>query len=396
MGRSWGSSPIVEFVAAKAGTSLSPFQLSRLNREIDQCLLGRSERAYLEWLQGVEGEAELSRLLASVCVHHTQLFRDERQLRAFQHKVLEPIARDAGRPLHLWSAGCATGEEVVTLLILLEEAGASPDSTVLGSDLSDLALEQARRLTYAPEQLERVPGAIRSRYFEPAEVGLRLKPLLARRARFVRHNLLDPRYPVAPDGGPFDVVMCRNVLIYLTEAACDQVLDGLVASLRPGGALVVSSTEPILKPHPGLSALYDDDAFFHIRRTERQPPVFAARPSRSNVETGAPAPVGESGDPRAVAVEIFEGLLAQGATDEIGEGELRRCLVLDPGFAQAHYVLGVLLEQRGEKAGARVEFGRALSSLETGASLPISFFLNDERLRWACQIALQRLGNRAD
>ena len=178
--------PLLQFVAQRTGTRLSKQQRERLANELAQRVTPGAEQAFLARLQSLEGTLELARLLAAVSVHKTDLFRDELQLEALEKHVLRPLVA-TGRPLALWSAGCSTGEEVATLLMLLAESGAHPESSVLGTDLSEAALSQAKRLTFAADVLKRVPGPLRTRYFREGA----LVPSLSSRARFSQHNLMD-------------------------------------------------------------------------------------------------------------------------------------------------------------------------------------------------------------
>src|SRR5687768_3086080 len=129
-------SPVCAYVAERTGSSLSRQQLERLNSALAVHLDGRSEDDYLDHLRSSHGASELADLMSAISVHKTDLFRDDVQLEAFTRHVLRPLVASTRRPLRIWSAGCATGEEVATLLILLAEAGANPESTVLGTDIS--------------------------------------------------------------------------------------------------------------------------------------------------------------------------------------------------------------------------------------------------------------------
>lgn len=413
-------SEVCAYVAARTGSSLSAQQVARLRELLARKLPPgggeRAEAAYLARLKQQEGAADLAELMAAISVHKTDLFRDEVQLDAFRRHVLGPLVREARGPLHLWSAGCATGEEVATLLILLQEAGAHPQSSVLGTDISEQALRQARTLTFHPTLLRRVPTTLRERYFEPSGPAFALSPGLRQRASFQQHNLMDRPYPVSPGGGGFDVIFCRNVLIYFTEAAFDQVVQSLSEQLKPGGTLVLSAAEPLLKRHRELSTLKCDDAFFYVRhaggstglhpppRPERARPLPERRPQRTPpppprvARQATPAPPSRELHPREEAEQIFELILewaAAGDHEAQTEQGLRKCVYLDPHFAQARYLLGMLLEQRGDRADAASEYRRALSALREGMSRQTPFFLNDERLQQACEKALFRLGYRS-
>jgi len=412
-------SPVCAYVAARTGSSLSAQQVARLTQVLAPRLGGRSEEVYLAHLKSQAGTADLAELMAAISVHKTDLFRDEVQLEAFRRHVLQPLVRSSSRPLHLWSAGCATGEEVATLLILLQELGAHSQSTVLGTDISEPALRQARSFTYHSSLLRRVPVAIRERYFTPVTGGYQLVPELASRARFEQHNLMDRPYPAAPNGQGFDVIFCRNVLIYFTEVAFEQVVHSLACQLKPQGTLVLSAAEPILKRQAELTTFKCDQAFFYVRGTGGstglvsaprspviRPPLAADQPARarpsppasSRPVKGAPRPVEvvpQELDAREEANQIFELVMdwaAAGEQEAQTEQGLRRCLYLDPHFAQARYLLAMLLEQKGERADAASEYRRALAALNEGRSRNTPFFLNEERLKRACEKSLERLG----
>jgi chemotaxis protein methyltransferase CheR len=256
--------------------ALSGSQRRRLDERLTVLRGNLSEQQYLLHLQSAAGAAELAALVSVVVVHKTDLFRDEVQLASFRSHVLEPlVARAAGRPLRVWSAGCATGEEVATLLILLDEAGAAPGSSVLGTDISEPALSRARPLCFQAEQIRRLPAQIRDRYFIQDAARARLVPELRERATFQVHNLMETPYP-AGGGDGFDVIFCRNVLIYFTAEAFDRVVGSLAERLAMSGTLVLSAAEPLLHAPPSLRIIRGEHAFFYVRT----PDLMATQPRR--------------------------------------------------------------------------------------------------------------------
>jgi chemotaxis protein methyltransferase CheR len=260
--------------------ALSGSQRRRLDERLEVLRGSLTEQQYLLHLQSAAGAAELAELVSVVVVHKTDLFRDEVQLASFRGQVLEPlVARAAGRPLRLWSAGCATGEEVATLLIMLEEAGADPGSTVLGTDISEPALNRARSLSFHAEQVRRLPAHIRERYFTPDGARALLVPELRERANFQLHNLMETPYPVAGGEG-FDVIFCRNVLIYFTPKAFDHVVLTLAERLAMEGTLVLSAAEPLLHAPPSLRIIRGEHAFFYVRT----PDLMATQARRKHGE----------------------------------------------------------------------------------------------------------------
>jgi chemotaxis protein methyltransferase CheR len=442
------------YITTRTGMALSDNQRRRLDERLAVLKGSLSEQQYLLHLQTPAGAAELSALVSVVAVHKTDLFRDEVQLGAFRSHVLDPlVAQSAGRPLRMWSAGCATGEEVATLLILMDEAGADADSTVLGTDISEAALNRARTLSFSAEQVRRLTGPARERYFMPDGTRSLLVPELRERAVFQHHNLVDAPYPASAGEG-FDVIFCRNVLIYFTPEAFDRVVRALAERLAPGGTLVLSSAEPLLQAPPSLRVIRSDHAFFYVRTPSvpTAPPVrvpqardsgrfaavspeparrdsgrfaavspeparrdsgrFAAISSEPRRDSGSVATVQpgqrrDSGRFASVASmsEHPEEQLIHAEADSlfalvlegVGEGDsqtedyLRRCLALDPDLSAARYLLGMMLELREAFPEAATEYRKALRSLEEGKARPTPFFLNHARLRVACQKAIQRM-----
>jgi chemotaxis protein methyltransferase CheR len=399
------------FLTERTGLSLSGPQVRRLDERLTLRSRGLTPQQYLNLLKSPAGALELEELINAVVVHKTDLFRDEVQLSAFRAQVLAPLVDGARRPLRLWSAGCATGEEVATLLVMLAELGADPGSTVLGTDISEQALRRAQGLAFAPEQVRRVPPVTRERFFVEAGARVALIPALRGRASFQLHNLMDTPYPVPASGGGFDVIFCRNVLIYFTPEAFQRTVEALAASLAPGGTLVLSASEPLLRLPPSLRVLRGEQAFFYVRKEEDPGPRAGAPVLLEGVgrkrdsgrfaaigakppTAGPSAPFG-SADPASTEADLLFACVLDGASsgtpDDAAERDLRRCLALDPDHAAARYLLGLLLEQGGRSAEAAAEYRRALQALEAGRARPVPFFLNPARLQVACAHAAERL-----
>jgi chemotaxis protein methyltransferase CheR len=189
-------------------------------------------------------------LLDAVTVQETRLFRSAPQLLHLGRMM----ADGPSPPLRLLSAGCATGEEAWSLSVLAAASGI--EAEVVGLDLCRPALARARAGRFPagpPDALREVPPALRG-YFAPE--GGWVVPRAPAPA-FRRANLLEP----PADLGAFDAILCRNVLIYLLPEAREAVLRGLVARLRPGGALLLGPTDhpPAdlpLAPEPGAHAVW--------------------------------------------------------------------------------------------------------------------------------------------
>lgn len=195
-------------------------------------------------------EEETTALVGALSINVTDFFRDEGAFEALSDKVLRPVIRSkvgTGGIVRIWSAGCATGQELYTLAMCLDQelrkAGEDENiiGTVTGGDLSKSALAFARKGVYTREQVSRVPLHYLRDYFVEEGDSYSVGETLRRRVRFVNENLLaDPRSRF------FDVVVCRNVLIYFSRPMHDKVLMNLHRSLRPNGYLMLGRTESMV------------------------------------------------------------------------------------------------------------------------------------------------------
>ncbi|PWC32527.1 CheR family methyltransferase [Azospirillum sp. TSO35-2] len=226
-------------------------------------------------------------LIENLTIHETYVFRDLPHHEHLRRHVLPRMiaARRAERMLRLWSAGCATGEEAYSLAIVTLEALADCGEArrtvqgletgwtveVLGTDLSRVAVRQARNACYGGEGLgpfRELPPEYAG-WFVPlgdeAPLHRRVRADARRVVRFDRHNLMDDGLPAgAPDGG-FDLVSCRNVMIYFDDDSRDRALRLLTAAVAPGGWLVLGTTDR-LGDETGFERVRGDRALAYRRR----------------------------------------------------------------------------------------------------------------------------------
>lgn len=200
-----------------------------------------------------DGTGELSRMTDAICTNETRFFRDPEQLEHIASALVpawiaEAAAASAPRRIRVWSAGCSSGEEPFSVAMLLlsklpPDRGFSVE--VLATDLSTVALEKARAARWPASRLADVPEAYRARYFvtDPHTGEVQPAPEVRNVVRFLRLNLCDWYYPVT---GKFDVILCRNVLIYFDAETRATVARRLVERLSPKGALILGMSESLL------------------------------------------------------------------------------------------------------------------------------------------------------
>lgn len=203
--------------------------------------------AYVEALKsGRQGEDELEWAAQRLIPRETSFFRDPGQLRAFEHEVVPRLEAASGgqRRLSIWSAGCASGEEAYSIaMLLLDRVSLNGwGISVLGTDLSSAALAVAERGEFAAHSLRATSPERRVRHFDAlAGERHRVKPEVRACVSFRRLNLVDAG--AVAQLPQFDVVFCRNVLMYFREAGRRRVVDGLRQRLRPGGFLFLGHAE---------------------------------------------------------------------------------------------------------------------------------------------------------
>jgi chemotaxis protein methyltransferase CheR len=189
---------------------------------------------------------ELELLLNAITVTHTWFMRDPGQL-AIISELLSQRAPSSEK-MRIWVPGCATGEDVYSIAILAEQAGRRVE--VLGTDINTLALQSARHGQYGSWSVRELVDV--DRYFERAERStFRIHERLKESVSFERHNLVD-----APPRGDWDLVLCRNVLIYIARQRARGVVEGLGDALAPGGHLLLGASEVVFEAPPQLDATY--------------------------------------------------------------------------------------------------------------------------------------------
>ena len=227
-----------------------------LERRLQHRLRRRGAVSFVDYEAAID-ESEMEALLDTVAVHETYFFREKRQLDVFTQCLLPELARRE-QPIRIWSAGCSTGEEAYTIAMLLAERDLLDDARthLFASDLSRRVIESARQGLYGPTSFRTTEDGFRERYSQEAGRGLRqvVQPLRAS-VQFEQANLMEShrrRGQQGVNGTAFDVVFCRNVLMYFDEEAARQTLSLIHAMLEDGGYLLVGHAESLLPPGAGF------------------------------------------------------------------------------------------------------------------------------------------------
>ncbi len=216
---------------------------------------------YINYVASDGSGAELTAMLDALSTNLTSLFRERKHFDHLAENVLPQIAAKApagGGRLRIWSAGCSSGEEPYSIAVIVREAIGDIDrwdARILATDLSTKVLAQARRGVYEERRVEPVPPGLRARYFTRADADgkklYRAGEALRRMVVFARLNLMDPW----PMKGPFDVIFCRNVMIYFDKPTQGRLIQRFYDILRPGGVLYIGHSESLTRVDHGFRYL---------------------------------------------------------------------------------------------------------------------------------------------
>ncbi len=229
-----------------------------------------SHAAYVERL--TEDAAELRELIDVVTVPHSWFFRDHEQWAVVQD-LLERAARS--QPVvRVWVPGCATGEDAYTLAMMAARRAIAVE--IVASDINRCAVAHARHGTYNGWAVREVPLAYRHYLHARGPDQFEVDESLRESVSFVTHNLLD--LPLAPRSGQWDLVLCRNVFIYLVRPQAAPTLKRLGHTLRPGGWLVLGASDLVYSVPREFVAHYERGRLVFRRAGETLPQEPSPRP----------------------------------------------------------------------------------------------------------------------
>jgi len=206
------------------------------------------------------GPAELDALVEALVVGETYLFRELPPLETVVSHFVVPVVGSGRRP-RVWCAACSTGEEPHTLAMILASRGLLGEVEIVASDVNRAALDRARSGRFSPRAVRGEIPAFAVPWLDAGEREVTVRPRLTSAIDWRRINLMDAREIAGL--GAFDVVLCRNVLIYFNDRIAREVIDRLSARLRVGGALLVGVSESLLRFGTALACQEHDGVFVY-------------------------------------------------------------------------------------------------------------------------------------
>ena len=372
--------------------------------QLDQVLYDRaaahrmSRMEYLDRLGAGPWPAETGELTESLGITETYFFRHGEQLRALREIALPErvAARGQQRVLRMLSVACSSGEEAYTLAIVGREVRPDPDwiVSVIGVDANAAMLRRAADGRYSAWSLRETADGPRRRWFRPVDDEYSVAGEIRSLVRFRQHNVAGDDVELwLPQ---YDVIFCRNLLMYLTGSVAADLVRRMTAALLPGGYLFLGHTDSLGNAPAGLEARYSHRTFYYRRVADPPPAPRCAPACGSEREHRVADPVREEdayrgavallhADRYADALELVTALppvrprprdtllhgvlLAQTGRREEAAAVARRLIEADGLYPDAHQLLGLCLED-GHVVEAAVAEYRLAAYLDPAFALP--------------------------
>ena len=225
------------------GIDLSQYKEAQMKRRLTTLRVKNGFNSFADFFTAMmKDKALFYEFLDRMTINVSEFWRNPNRWEVLRDVIL-PELQQGSRRLKVWSAACSTGEEPYTLAMILADKEILGQTGILATDIDDGALAKAKQGIYLERSLKDVPKDVAQRYFTPEGHVYKVSESLKKNIDFRKQNLLLDKF----DDG-FDLIICRNVMIYFTEEAKSKLYQKFSNSLRPGGYLFVGSTEQIFTP----------------------------------------------------------------------------------------------------------------------------------------------------
>lgn len=247
----------LQFIASvkkMTGIDLALYKEAQMKRRLTSLRIKRGFQSFTHYFEAISKDKTLFyEFLDRMTINVSEFFRNPGRWEVLENKILPRLAKQSPR-IKCWSAACSTGEEPYTLsLILLRKR---LEASVLASDIDEGAISKAKQGVYTDRSLQDCPKDLVAKYFTKDTLSYRISDEVKNKVTFKKHNLLADTFDTQ-----FDLIICRNVMIYFTEEAKHELYHKFSRALKPGGVLFVGSTEQIFQPQQ--YQLETEDTFFY-------------------------------------------------------------------------------------------------------------------------------------
>ena len=234
----------IKLIYNKSGIDLSAYKEKQMKRRIGSLAARRGFSKLTDYFACLDRDEKLYfEFINYITINVSEFFRNPGQWEVLKREIIPALLKEK-KALKIWSCACSTGEEPYSLVMLLSDFLRLEEIKVLATDIDEEAMRKAREGVYSENSLKSMPPELVNRFFDYSDGKYRISDQVKRRVEFKKLDLLRDPFPSL-----CDLIVCRNVLIYFTEQAKQQLYGKFSSALAKSGVLFVGSTEQIVQPH---------------------------------------------------------------------------------------------------------------------------------------------------
>lgn len=250
----------IEGIKRKTGIDLALYKEAQMKRRLTSLYEKKGYQNFVDFLKALELNRDLmNEFLDRMTINVSEFYRNGKRWGVLEKKIF-PKLLQSNKRLKIWSAACSTGEEPYSLAMVLSQLVPLSQIQIVATDIDENVIQKAKLGLYPERSLAEVPKDVQAKYFEKEGPFYKVKDEIKRCVTFKKHNLLNDNYD-----SNYDLIVCRNVMIYFTEEAKDQIYANFSKSLRKDGILFVGSTEQIF--NPSRYNFEVEDTFFYRKNS---------------------------------------------------------------------------------------------------------------------------------
>lgn len=229
-------------VLALTTIDLNSYKETQMKRRIDTLITKHSIAGYDKYVQALRTNKDLfDEFVNYITINVSEFYRNPDQWRLLDTEIIPELIQKYGKNLKIWSAACSTGDEPYSLVMALSKHLPMNQIKIYATDLDKQVIAKAKVGLYSEKSIAAVPDEFKKKYFTQVGPSYKISDEIKSRVEFHEHNLLKDQYPT-----DYHMIVCRNVLIYFTEEAKDEVFRKFCRSLSKGGILFIGNTEQVI------------------------------------------------------------------------------------------------------------------------------------------------------
>lgn len=220
---------------------LNFYKEKQMRRRIDTLATKNGAKSYAEFVQMIKTDKEkFEQFVNFLTINVSEFYRNPDQWKLMDEQVIPKIIKEQKRPIKIWSAACSTGDEPYSLAMAFSKHIPLSDIKIMATDIDKQVIEHAKVGLYAEKSIAAVPDDLKKKYFTKIGNSYQISDDIKKCVTFKEHNLLKDTYPK-----DYDLILCRNVVIYFTDEAKEMIYKNFFNSLKTHGVLFIGSTEQI-------------------------------------------------------------------------------------------------------------------------------------------------------